>query len=85
MNLTPEVLWFLVGLVLLILEFAAPGVVLVFFGASAWIVALTTYMGVTGSLASQLLLFSAATVALIVGLRKWIRQKFFEGQPSEKQ
>ena len=78
MNLTPEVLWFLVGLVLLILEFAAPWVVLVFFGASAWIVALTTYMGVTGSLASQLILFSTATVALMMGLRKLIREKLFK-------
>jgi membrane protein implicated in regulation of membrane protease activity len=76
MNLTPEVVWFLVGLVLMILEFAAPEVVLVFFGAAAWIVALTTYLGLTGSLASQLIFFSISTVALLVGLRKWIRDKF---------
>lgn len=76
MNLGPEIVWFLVGLVLMILEFAAPGVVLIFFGAAAWIVALTTYMGLTGSLASQLILFSISTVALLVGLRKWIKDKF---------
>jgi len=76
MNLGPEIVWFLVGLVLMILEFAAPGVVLIFFGTAAWIVALTTYMGLTGSLASQLILFSISTIALLVGLRKWIRDKF---------
>lgn len=76
MDLTPEIVWFLVGLVLMILEFAAPGVILVFFGVAAWIVALTTYMGLTGSLASQLIFFSISTIALLVGLRKWIKDKF---------
>jgi membrane protein implicated in regulation of membrane protease activity len=77
MNLAPETVWFLVGLVLMILELAAPGVVLVFFGAAAWIVALTTYMEITGSLASQLLIFSAAASGLLIGLRKSIKKRFF--------
>ena len=38
--LTPEIIWFLVGLVLLILEFAMPGLIIGFFGVGAWVVAI---------------------------------------------
>ena len=38
--LKPELIWFLVGLVLLIMEFALPGLIIGFFGAGAWIVAI---------------------------------------------
>lgn len=85
MDLSPEVIWFLVGLALMLLEFAMPGVVLVFFGAAAWVVALTTYMGLTPSTASQLALFSVSTIALLVGLRKWLRNKLFEGHVTGSQ
>lgn len=69
-------IWFLVGFFLTIMEFFVPGVILVFFGISAWIVALTTAIGLTGSSTSQLILFSVAAICLIALMRRWIRDKF---------
>ena len=73
----PILIWFLVGLVLIFLEFAVPGVILVFFGIGAWVVAATTYLGLTGSFESQLLLFAVISILLLVALRKWIKGKFY--------
>ena len=54
-----------------------PGVILVFFGIGAWAAALTSYFGLTASLQSQLLVFGATSVLLLVVLRKWIKGKFY--------
>jgi membrane protein implicated in regulation of membrane protease activity len=82
--ITPELVWFVGGVVLMLLEFAVPGVVLVFFGIGAWVTALTTYMGLTGGSASQLLVFAGSSVILLVFLRRYIRSKF-TGFVSESQ
>lgn len=74
--LTPELLWFVCGAVLILLEFIVPGVVLVFFGLGAWAVALTTFMGVTKGVASQLLVFAGASVVLLFVLRRYVRARF---------
>ena len=60
-----------------ILEFMVPGVILIFFGVGAWITALTTYLGLTGSFETQLLVFAVSSVLLIVFLRRYIRGKFY--------
>ncbi len=75
-GLSPALLWFIVGTVLVLLEFAVPGVILVFFGVAAWVVSLTTWLGVTGSLESQLFLFALASILLLFFLRRWIRERF---------
>ena len=72
----PALVWFLAGVVLALLEFAAPGLILIFFGAGAWLVALTTWFALTTSLPSQMRVFAASSALLIAGLRKWIRGKF---------
>ena len=81
-NLTT--IWFLLGLILVLSEFAVPGVILVFFGVGAWVVATSTYFGITGSLESQVLLFSITSIALLIFLRKWIKGKFY-GHVSDEQ
>jgi membrane-bound ClpP family serine protease len=73
----PALLWFLLGLALILLEFVVPGVILVFFGIGAWAAAVTTYFGLTASFQSQLLVFAVASVLLLVVLRKWIKGKFY--------
>jgi membrane protein implicated in regulation of membrane protease activity len=60
--LTPELVWFICGAVLVLLEFVVPGVVLVFFGLGAWIVALAVHTGEVQSIASQLFLFAGSSV-----------------------
>ena len=72
----PTLLWFLVGLVLAFLEFAVPGVILIFFGVAAWIVAFTVYIGLTSSIESQLLTFIVSSILLLVFLRRWVKGKF---------
>lgn len=74
--ITPELVWFVGGVVLMLLEFAVPAVVLVFFGLGAWVTALTTSMGLTEGSASQLLVFAGASVFLLVVLRRYIRNRF---------
>ena len=76
MSLSPTLIWFLVGVAFALLELAVPGVILVFFGLGAWIVALTTAIGITTSLASQLVLFTVTSVLSLILLRRWIRNRF---------
>jgi len=77
MSISPILIWFLAGLALVLLEFAAPGVILVFFGLGAWITALTTLLGLTPGLTSQLLVFGISSVILLVVLRRWFRKRLF--------
>jgi membrane protein implicated in regulation of membrane protease activity len=76
MPLSPTLMWFLAGLALALLELAVPGVILVFFGLGAWIVALTTAVGITPSLASQPIVFIIISLASLLLLRRWIRNRF---------
>jgi inner membrane protein len=65
----PYVLWFLAGLVLVLLEFAAPGVIIVFIGLGAWAASLTTWLGWTTTMASQFTVFAIASLVFLIGLR----------------
>ena len=68
--MSPAQIWFLVGLVLVLGEFVTPGVILVFIGFGAWLVSFTTWLGWTGSLASQMIVFAVASLVLLIGLRR---------------
>ena len=82
--ITPEFVWFVCGVVLVLLEFVVPGVILVFFGLGAWATALTTFTGLTEGNASQLLVFAVVSVVLLFGLRRYIRSRF-SGFVSDRQ
>jgi membrane protein implicated in regulation of membrane protease activity len=71
----PTVIWFIVGLVILVLELAVPGLILFFFGVGAWLVALLTLL-FDISINAQLLIFFITSVILLFSLRKWVRQLF---------
>lgn len=73
MSFNPPLIWFLVGLGLVLLEFTIPGAILVFFGVGAWIAALTTWIGLTDSLAWQIIVFSVSSVVLLLVLRQRLR------------
>lgn len=49
--LSSELIWFSCGVVLIFLEFAVPGVILVFFGAGAILTSLLVWIGEFGKLA----------------------------------
>lgn len=76
--LRPELIWFLVGLVLLVLEFIMPGLIIGFFGAGAWIVAVICLFSVyvQGSINVQLIVFIIASVMSLLLLRKWLKGIF---------
>jgi len=76
--LKPELIWFLVGLVLLVLEFIMPGLIIGFFGVGAWIVAIICLLSayVTGSINAQLIIFIISSVLSLLLLRKWLKGVF---------
>jgi membrane protein implicated in regulation of membrane protease activity len=80
--LDPAILWFIAGIVLILLEFGAPGVVLCFFGAGAILTSITTGLGLTETLASQSIVFTLSSVGLLVGLRRWVKSWFVGGSAS---
>ncbi len=74
-----ELLWFLIGLVLLVSELALPGFVIVFFGIGAWITALCTGVGLISSFNAQLLVFLISSV-LSLALFRNKGKRMFEGK-----
>ena len=74
-----EVVWALMGVVLVIFEFFIPGLVIAFFGIGALVTALTTWMGITGSIASQLVVFILSSILLLVFLRQFMQETFLGG------
>lgn len=73
--LKPELIWFLIGLVLLILEFMLPGLIVFFFGVGACIVSLICLL-TDISLNTQLLIFILSSVLLLLFLRRWLKGIF---------
>ncbi len=74
--LTPELIWFVVGFVLLMLEFALPGLIIFFFGVGAWIAALACWVaGVSFNV--QMGIFLVASVLSLVVLRNWLKGIFY--------
>ena len=73
--LNPALIWALVGLGLLLSEFAIPGLVVFFFGIGALVVALVCVFAKI-SLDAQLIIFIVASVALLLSLRRWLTSIF---------
>ena len=63
------VIWFLIGFVLFVLEFALPGFILFFFGIGAWIVAILTFF-FDISFNTQLIIFLFSSVITLLLFRK---------------
>lgn len=80
----PAVIWFLIGLGLLLLELVLPGLVILFFGIGAWVTALVC--AITDiNLNWQILIFLLASLLGLVVLRKYLRRKFFSRSDQEIQ
>ena len=73
--LKPELIWFMVGLVLLMLEFALPGLIIFFFGVGAWVVSIICFITKV-SINIQLGVFLVTSVLCLVLLRKWLKGIF---------
>ena len=71
----PEIIWFIIGITLLVAEFAIPGLVVFFFGVGACIVA-TLLLIFDLSLTWQLLIFLVSSLILLFSLRRWLAKVF---------
>jgi membrane protein implicated in regulation of membrane protease activity len=72
----PELLWFIIGLGLFLLELVIPGFFIFFFGLGAWVTALVCLIGAPGT-NLQIVIFAVTSVLSLIGLRKIIQKKFF--------
>ena len=81
--LRPELIWFLVGIVMLVLEFALPGLIIFFFGIGACIVSAVCFVSRI-SLNTQLIIFIVSSVVLLLLLRNRLKAVFV-GHSSDKQ
>lgn len=69
------IIWFLIGLGLMVAELVIPGIILVFFGVAAWIVAILDWCGVD-SFAVQLWVFGITSMALVIFARRYVKDWF---------
>lgn len=76
MDFNPAVIWFLIGLGLILSEFMLPGIILVFFGLGAWVAAIGIWAGILDSTATQLLTFGISSLLLLVILRRRFQHRF---------
>jgi len=74
--LKPELIWFLVGLIMLLFEFALPGLIIFFFGVGAWVVAGLCFF-LPLSTTWQLSIFLVTSVVCLLVLRKFLKRMFF--------
>jgi len=78
-------MWFIVGVVLLLAEFATPGAFyLFFFGLGAIAVGLLGGLGIQPPLAVQLVLFVVFSIGLLVLLRRRLRLRFDSKLPDRE-
>ena len=69
-------LWFIFGLILILSEFAMPGIILIFLGLGAWIAAFTSWMEWTPTLTSQMTVFTLVSLISLIGLRRLFTEWF---------
>ncbi len=84
LTIPAEVVWAILGIVLVFFEFFVPGLVIAFFGVGALITALTTWMGLSPSLAPQLLVFIVSSILLLMLLRRYLKGIFLGGAKEQK-
>ncbi len=81
--LHPSLIWFFVGLVMFLLEFAGPGLIIFFFAIGAWIVAILCFF-LPLTLNMQLFTFIITSIFSLILLRKHL-QKVFKGHSKGQQ
>lgn len=72
----PELLWFVIGLVLFVLELMVPGFIIFFFGVGAWVTAIVCLIGDPG-INLQIIIFAVVSLLALSALRRIIQKKFF--------
>ncbi|MBV6478786.1 MAG: hypothetical protein HGGPFJEG_01543 [Ignavibacteria bacterium] len=78
-----SLIWLIVGLILLLLEFIIPGFVIFFFGIGALITSLFIYLFDMTSLSYQLLVFIVSSLICLFLLRRFA-SKIFKGDSDKE-
>ena len=76
MNISPLLIWFIWGALLIVAEFFVPGILLVFFGASAWVIALLLALHMPHSIAWEVGIWVVLSIVLLFTLRGWLQRQF---------
>ena len=72
----PEIIWFIIGLVLFLLELVIPGFVIFFFGVGAWITAIICLFAAPG-INLQIIVFALTSILSLIALRRIVKKKVF--------
>jgi inner membrane protein len=80
----PELVWFLIGLALFLLELVVPGFVIFFFGVGAWVTALVCLVFHPGT-NLQIIIFAVISLLSLLALRKMIQNKLFYGKSGKSE
>ncbi len=81
--LKPDILWIIIGLVLIFLELIIPGLLVIFFGLGALIVGVACRIWDI-SINSQLVIFIITSVSLLLLLRGWLKTIFTGFTPTSQ-
>jgi membrane protein implicated in regulation of membrane protease activity len=81
----PEVFWFAIGLVCLLMELVIPGFFIFFFGVGAWTTAIVCFFGAP-SINVQIIIFLTVSIISLLAFRKMLYKKFLfpENEKSER-
>ena len=72
----PEVIWAAVGILLILMEFAVPGLIVIFFGIGALAVGLLIWVGMPTDYGLPFIMFSVISVGALLLLRKRFKLMF---------
>jgi membrane protein implicated in regulation of membrane protease activity len=75
----PELFWFILGLILFLLELVLPGFFIFFFGLGAWVAAVVCLVG-EPSTNLQIIIFAVTSVLSLIALRKVIQKRVFDNK-----
>lgn len=81
--LHPAAVWFIIGFLLFLLEFALPGLILFFFGVGAWIVAILVLI-FGFPLNAQLIIFLITSGLSVLFFRKWVKNLLWSRKHSSE-
>ncbi len=75
-GMSPALIWLIIGIIFIALEFVIPGLVISFFGLGAMVTALTTVVGLTSGFNFQVIVFIVASLASLFLLRRYMKKVF---------
>ena len=78
-----EVIWFILGFVFFLLEFALPGLIVFFFAVGAWIVAILLLF-FDFSINTQIIIFLASSILSILLFRRSLKKIMWTRKPSNQ-